>query len=333
MREPPGRRGPACEARPRPTAPRSRGRGRDEISVRPEAIRPCEAAVDHRPKSRLPGCLVQGMLEQGDRFVGRRELREEHECLRAPRAALGPIEDARPERPGTRPFACRLVGTRSGERPAPSVVGRGRRREPECVLGELGRHSRDAAKPGAGSWPGRARLPRRRPARHARARVCRARLKRVVDNGRDALVHAPPPVTEAGIEHRRRASGARSASSPLSRSITWLAAAGSSASPETPARARSDSAAVPSADASPSASRVRTGSAAMRASRSSSSVAGTGSGASGSASSPSACATSSAKNGFPSDRSWIRSRVCRGNDRRSRSRRTRCSAPALSGPT
>ena len=52
----------------------------------------------------------------------------------------------------------------------------------------------------------------------------------------------------------------------------------------------------------------------------------------GSTSASSACASSSAKNGFPPERSWMRSNVWRPNALPRRSRRSRCSAPTLSGP-
>ena len=54
--------------------------------------------------------------------------------------------------------------------------------------------------------------------------------------------------------------------------------------------------------------------------------------ASGSTSASRTRASSSAKNGFPPDRSWMRSNVWRANGLPSRSRRSRWSAPTLSGP-
>ena len=105
------------------------------------------------------------------------------------------------------------------------------------------------------------------------------------------------------------------------------------ASRATPARSSRDPEVVPSAEASASASRVGPGRPEILARRSSSSVPGTASGAAGSMSASSTRASSSAKNGFPPDRSWMRSSVCRAKGLRSRSRRRRWSAPTLSGPT
>ena len=90
---------------------------------------------------------------------------------------------------------------------------------------------------------------------------------------------------------------------------------------------------MPTAAAKASASRVDAGSAEILALTSSSSVSGTGKRLQRVGVRRETRASSSAKNGFPPDRSWIRSSVWRGNDVPSRSRRKRWSAPALSGPT
>ena len=119
---------------------------------------------------------------------------------------------------------------------------------------------------------------------------------------------------------------------PSSRSTTRAASAGSSARSETPARSRRASGGVPNAEASARASWVSAGRPEIRTRTSSSSVAGTGRGCSGSVSPSSARATSSAKNGFPPERSWMRSNVWRANGLPSRSRSNRWSAPTLSGP-
>ena len=120
---------------------------------------------------------------------------------------------------------------------------------------------------------------------------------------------------------------------PSSSSITRAATAGSSEPAVTPARSRSDVEGVPNAEASASASRVESGSAPSLSRTSSSSDSGTGSGWSGSTSASSTRASSRAKNGFPPERSWMRSSVCRAKGLSSRSCRRRCSAPTLSGPT
>ena len=111
------------------------------------------------------------------------------------------------------------------------------------------------------------------------------------------------------------------------------ATAGSSASGATPARSRSDSDAVPSAEASASASRVAAGKPGEPRAHELLERLGNRQRLSGSASTSSTRASSSAKNGLPPDRSWMRSSVWRAKGLPSRSRRNRCSAPTLSGPT
>ena len=120
---------------------------------------------------------------------------------------------------------------------------------------------------------------------------------------------------------------------PFSRSMTFASTAAASASGAIPARSRSENEGAPSAEASLSASRVAAGRPASLAPTSSSSVSGTGSGWTGSTCAPRAWASSSAKNGFPPEVSWIRSSVWRANGLPTRSRRKRWSAPTLSGPT
>src|SRR5262245_31721493 len=100
-----------------------------------------------------------------------------------------------------------------------------------------------------------------------------------------------------------------------------------------PACSRSASVGVPIADVRPSASRVVGGRPASRTRTSPSRVGGTGSGSSGSTSRCSARAISRAKNGFPPERSWIRSSVWRAKVLPSRSRSSRWTAPTLSGST
>ena len=137
---------------------------------------------------------------------------------------------ARRDRPGTRPLARRLVCTRSGERPAVALVGRVRRRQPERVLGELGRHGRRAAIP---------RLPDGSVERGCHGGV------RLVPREREVRARSSGSSTTAAIRactRRRpsprpgraptRAAGARSARRRPRRSITCAATAGSSASPD-----------------------------------------------------------------------------------------------------
>ena len=162
--------------------------------------------------------------------------------------------------------------------------------------------------------PGAQRAGRRRSPRCVRARRRRGSPRSCVEHRRQQRVR----------EADRAAARARA---PVQR------APGRARPASTAARSSSDSDGVPSAAASASASRVVAGRPEILARTSSSSVSGTGSGSSGSASTSSTRASSSAKNGLPPERSWMRSSVWRANVVPRRSRRSRCSAPTLSGPT
>ena len=224
--------------------------------------------------------------------------------------------------------------TSRGERPSVALVARVRRRQPERLLGELGRDRRCAA---IGREPRAASSSTAATSASGdvrRQREVTGAQERIVDDRRNALVNARAAPLRGRWYSTDDSSGWVKRIVPFSRSITLAANAGSSASAATPARSRSDSEGVPRAEASASASRVAAGSPAILARTSSSSVSGTGSGCSGSTSAverrgpararrmdsrPTArgCgATSAAANGLPA-----------------RSRRNRWSAPTLSGPT
>ena len=120
---------------------------------------------------------------------------------------------------------------------------------------------------------------------------------------------------------------------PLSRSTTCAATAGSSASAATP----------PARGATPTASRAPTRARARRVCRRKSGETGADellqrlrnrrAARAGRRPRRAHAASSSAKNGFPPDCSWMRSSVWRANGLPKRSWRSRCSAPTLSGPT
>ena len=111
----------------------------------PEACRPGEAAVDARLERRLRRRLAQRLLEQRDGAVDALELGEEDESLGAQRADLGLGQQVGRDRAGARPLPGGVMRTRRGERSPMALVARLRRRQPERLLGELGRDRRRAA--------------------------------------------------------------------------------------------------------------------------------------------------------------------------------------------
>ena len=111
----------------------------------PEARRPREPAVDDRLERRARGRLAQGLLEQRGGTIGALELGEEDEGLGAQRADLRLGQQVGRDRPGARPLPGGLMRAGRGQRPTMALVALVRRRQPERLLGELGRDGRRAA--------------------------------------------------------------------------------------------------------------------------------------------------------------------------------------------
>ena len=111
----------------------------------PEAFRPGEADVDARLERRLRRRLAQRLRENGNGEVVVLELGEEKQGLGAQRAALRLGQQIVGDRSRARPLPCSEMRTSRSERPPVALVARVRRRQPERVLGELGRERRRAA--------------------------------------------------------------------------------------------------------------------------------------------------------------------------------------------
>ena len=109
--------------------------------------------------------LAQGLLEQRDGAIDALELGEEDERLGAQRADLRLGQQVGRDRPGARPLPGGVMRTSRGERAAMALVARVRRRQPERLLGELGRDRRRAAIGGQPRGVVERARRRRRPAR------------------------------------------------------------------------------------------------------------------------------------------------------------------------
>ena len=226
------------------------------VDARPEAVGPCEPAVDRRSKRRIVLAVTQRFPEQRHGVVGGRQLGEEHERLGAPRACLRLGEQPARERPGVCPLAGGLVRARGCERPASTLVaarlpasaaGRARRARPRRPARPALAPASDARSSTAGHGAVR-RVPRERDVPSAQ--------QRVVDDGRDPSMHAAPPVTEAQVE-RRREQGMREAHGAVL-PLDHMRGRGRLERVEGDARAlqAATPTSSPSADASASASRV-----------------------------------------------------------------------------
>ena len=175
-------------------------RARGVVERRPEACRPGESAVDRRLKRRSRRRLAAPPRGAPPSPLSR-QLGEEHQRLRAPPADLRLGEQAGRERPGARPFAGGLMRTRRCERSPPTLVRRVGRGQTKRMLGELGRDRRAPRSRARLAAP--ASRPRRRRPGVSRERHVAGAKERVVDDGRDPPVHAPPRVSEPEVEHRR----------------------------------------------------------------------------------------------------------------------------------
>ena len=159
--------------------------------------------MDERLQRRPRGRLAQGLLEQLGRAVDALELGEKHERLGAQRADLRLGQQVGRDRPGARPLAGGLVRPSGRQRPPMALVVRVRRRQPERLLGELGRDGRRAA---IGRQPrglvehggdiGIRRVPRKREVTGAE--------ERVLDDAGDPRVNAPPLFPQVPVDDRRK---------------------------------------------------------------------------------------------------------------------------------
>ena len=167
----------------------------------PEACGPRETAVDDRLKRRTRACLLESLLEQGDRMVDGLELGEENESLGAQRPDLGLTEQVGRDRPGPRPFTRSMMRTSCGQSAPLTLRAGARRRQPERLLGELGGDRGRAAIHGE---------PRGfveltcdgRVGRVRREREVTGAEERILDDARDACVHLQPVSAQVPVEDR-----------------------------------------------------------------------------------------------------------------------------------
>ena len=120
--------------------------------------------MDARLKRRLRRRLAQGFLEQRNGEVVVLELGEEEEGLGAQRAALRLGQQLGRDRPRACPLPGGEMRTSCSERSPVALVARVRRRQPERLLGELGRERRRAAIGRRAAQRRRARRDAPRPA-------------------------------------------------------------------------------------------------------------------------------------------------------------------------
>ena len=169
----------------------------------PEACRPREPTVDDRLKRRARGRLAQGFLEQRDGTVDALELGEEDESLGAQRADFRLGQQVGRDRPGARPLPGSVMRTSRSQRAPMALVAHVQRRQPERLLGELGRDGRRAAIAGQsrGVVEHNGNLGVRRvPGQREVART----EERVFDDSRDAFVNALPLLAQVLVEDRRQ---------------------------------------------------------------------------------------------------------------------------------
>ena len=258
--------------------------------------------------------------------------REEEESLGAERPGFALGKQIRRDRSRARPLPGSEVRTRGGQRPPAAVVKPTRRRQPECVLCQLGRlqPTRRARVASAAASSSRPRDVGVR--RVGRERDVAGGEDRVVDDLGDPGVNAPPLVAQVGVEDRRQQRVGEADHPVLAldhargdRGIERVRGERPPAPGARPTSCRRRPRAQARCEwtqGAPRSSRSR----ALRASREPQAA------AAGRRPPGRMRASSSAKNGFPPDRSWIRSSVWRGNEVPSRSRSKRWSAPTLSGP-
>ena len=168
-------------------------RGPGVVGARPEAVRPCEAAVDRRPKRWI------ALASRSASPAARRSRRRRPSSARSTSASArhGPVAaSARSgcrERPGMRPLARGLVCARGGERPASTLVGRG-------AAGVSRRACSASSAATAGAPRARASGPTTSSSSAATAGSGASResadvpraLERVVDDGRDPGMDVAP---------------------------------------------------------------------------------------------------------------------------------------------
>jgi hypothetical protein len=107
-----------------------------------EAGRPREPALDARLQRRPRLRLAQGLVEQRDRPVEALELGEEGESLGMQRTDVALCQQVREDRAGARPFSGGPMRTGCGQGSTTALVACLRRRQPDRLLGELGRDRR-----------------------------------------------------------------------------------------------------------------------------------------------------------------------------------------------
>ena len=111
----------------------------------PEARRPREPTVDDRLQPGTRRGLAKRFFEERDCVVDALELSEKDESLGPQRTDFRLGEQVCRDRPGARPLASSVMRTSRIQRPPMALVARVRWRQPERVLGELGRDGRRAA--------------------------------------------------------------------------------------------------------------------------------------------------------------------------------------------
>ena len=155
----PPRRRRTSRGRPAPRERAPRSASSSSSSASSSAARACSSArepflkrVAHARRQWMTDLsagprrrLAQRFLEQRDRTVDALELGEEDEGLGAQRADLRLGQQLGRDRPRARPLPGRLMRPGRRQRPATALVARVRRRQPERLLGELGRDGRRAA--------------------------------------------------------------------------------------------------------------------------------------------------------------------------------------------
>ena len=111
-----------------------------------EANRPREPALDDRLKRGTRDRLAQRLLEQRDGSVETFELGQEDESLGPQWADVRFGQQVGCDRPGTSPLPRAVMRMGRRQRPTTALVVRGRRCQPNRLLGELGRDGRCAAR-------------------------------------------------------------------------------------------------------------------------------------------------------------------------------------------
>ena len=168
-----------------------------------EAYRPREPALDDRLKRGTRDRLAQRLLEQRDGSVETFELGQEDESLGPQWADVRFGQQVGCDRPGTSPLPRAVMRTGRRQRPTTALVARGRRRQPNRLLGELRRDGRCAAL-------GRKRRRRRRAQRRRRRRERRSRARGDARGGagrrrcRRFAVNASSLVAQVEVENRRQ---------------------------------------------------------------------------------------------------------------------------------